>query len=257
MHSEAELREAMRASVNVTPTGIDTEAVMRKARARRVPKRIAFSSLSVLAVAGVVTLGVTSMPALLPGQSGASDSAVMATAPESAQYAGAGGSESELSRAEKAQPNLCGMPTVRAESHPAGLALSASFPASAPADGEEITGVVSLTNSGTARVSGTTAAAPVIIVSRNGITVWRSHGMMVTAVEHLDLGPGESFSYDARFTPVECGPRDEIEGQFRDDLPPLASGTYQVSAQLAFIPDDAEAGEDLVVGSPVTVIELR
>lgn len=255
MRTESELREALRSQA-APGAGIDTQEVLRQARARRAPKRLAVSAVSALAVVGVLALGVTSLPALLPGQSGAADSAMLATAPESAREAAGGASDSSLTDSKLSSASLCGMPLASTAPSSTGLMLAASFPASAPADGAEISGVVTLTNSGTTRVTGTTALAPVILVSRDGITVWHSHGVLASVVEQLDLAPGESFRYEAMFSAQQCEPQDEGDGQWRDDLPPLEPGEYQVSAQLTFVSANADAGESSVVASPPVVIEL-
>lgn len=247
----------MRLSANATTAGIDAEVVLRKARARRVPKQLAVSSLSVLAVAGVFVLGITALPTLLHGQGGASDAGMMATAPEYPQDGAVGGAESKLIKGNETNSNLCGMPTTTAAPNAAGLTLSLSFPDSSPAAGEEIAGTVALINSGTTRVSGTTAISPTIIVSRDGITVWHSHGAMITEVAEVSLDPGESYFYDAYFTPVECEPEDEADGQFRDNLPLLAAGTYELSAKLTFVSNVGTAGESILVGSQAAPIELR
>lgn len=257
MSSESELRARLRSSANITTTGIDTDAVLRKVRTRRVPKQLAFSSLSVLAVVGVAAFGITTLPSLLPGENAASDTAMMATAPESAQGDAPGESQAKFFDARLASVNFCGMPTIMAGPDPSGLTLAVNFPDSPPAGGAEVVGTVSLTNSGTVPVSGTTAPSPTITVSRDGTTVWHSHGEMATVAMHVSLDPGQSYFYDTYFTPVECGPEDEVEGQFRDTLPPLVAGAYAVSAELLFVPDDADAGESILVGGPPKGIVLR
>lgn len=257
--SDSELREAMRSSGSIPTKGIDVDAVVRRSRARRVPKQIAFSSLSVLALVGVTTLAVSVLPSLQPGTEGASSSFVMTKAPESAQDSGAGDSSSSAKSTEPGQltQNLCGTPTSSTAPNSAGLTLSVSFPDSAAAGGERIGGTVTLTNTGTSPVSGTTAIGPTVFVSHDGITVWHSHGTMISAVVEVSLSPGQSYSYDAFFTPVRCGAEDEIDGMFRDNLPAVTAGTYEVSAEILFVPSDTTAGGSIAVGGPATTIELR
>lgn len=262
MPSESELRDAIRSSADITTTGIDTDAVLRKVRARRVPKQLAFSSLSVLAVVGVAAIGITTIPSLLPGQNAGSDTAMMATAPESAQGDAAGDSQATFSDPHAASSNTCGMPTIYSGPDSSGLVLVVNFPDSPPADEAladegEVRGTVSLTNSGSVPVSGTTALSPTITVSHDGITVWHSHGAIASVAVQVMLDPGQSYSYDAYFAPVKCGPEDEVDGQFRDSLPPLTAGVYEISAELLFVPDDAGAGESILVGGPPQDIMLR
>ena len=239
MPSESELREAIRSSANITTTGIDSDAVVRRARARRVPKQLAFSSLSVLAIAGIATLGITTLPSLQPGPDVASESGVMAMVPETSEDAAASGSGAKQSAALQLSSNLCGMPTMSAEPNSADLTLSTNFPELAPADGRSVIGTVVLTNSGTLRVRGSTALQPVVSVARNGITVWHSNSLLNSQAVLIDLDPGQSFSYDAQFTAVECESEDDEGEQFRDNLAPLTPGVYQISAELHFIPDAA------------------
>lgn len=270
MTSESELRDAMRSSADTPTTRIDTEAVLRRVRARRIPKQIAFSSLSVLAIAGVATLGIVTLPSLQPGQNGASTAEMTASAPQSTQGDSSGGSQ-KLFNARLTDGNLCGMPTQRPERNgestngatpqsatpqSAGLTLSVSFPTSAPDLGNDVKGRVTLTNSGTTRVSGMTGSVPAITVSRNGITVWHTNGPSITQVTPIALDPGQSHTFEAAFTPVECGAPDELD-QFRQNLPPLTHGIYEVSAQLLFISDSDVPGESVLVTGPPRTIELR
>lgn len=265
MSSESELRDAMRSSADIPTTGIDTESVLRRVRARRISKKFAVSSMSVLAIAGVATLGVATLPSLQTGHGGASTAQMMASAPESSQGDANGGSQ-KLFNARLNDGNLCGMPTQRPERNSAskngstpestGLTLSVSFPTSAPARGNDVRGTVTLTNSGTTHVSGTTGSIPVITVSRDGVTVWHTNGPSITQVTPIELDPGQSHSYEAVFTPIECGPQDEPD-QFRENLPPLANGIYEVSAQLLFISNSDVPGGSVLVSGPPTSIGLR
>ncbi len=257
MSSESELREAMRSSASNLPTSLDADAVVRRARARRVPKLVALTSLSVLAIAGIATLGVTVLPALQPGLGGASSSSVMATAPESLQDGGADNSASKSFDAHQITQNLCGSPTGNTPPNSAGLTLSVNFPSSSAVDGQNIAGTVSLTNTGTSSVSGSTTIAPTVFLSSDGITVWHSNGAMIAMAVDVDLKPGQSFTYDAYFTPVECGPEDDANGLFSDNLPALTAGQYSISAELVFVPRDAEYGQNILVGGPAQTIELR
>lgn len=257
MPSESELREAMRSSAGSPATGIDTDAVVRRARARRVPKQIAFSSLSVLAIAGIATLGISMLPSLHPGQGGDSSSSIAANAPESSQEAGADDSALKSFGANDLTQNLCGSPTATTAPSSAGLTLEVNFPDTSVANGQDVTGTVTLTNTGASSVHGTTVVSPSIVVSRDGITVWHSNGAMIAMAVDVDLEPGKSFTYDAHFTPVECGPEDDADGVFRDNLPALPAGHYVVSAEIVFVPRDANVGHNILVGGPAQIIELR
>ncbi|MEO7349371.1 MAG: hypothetical protein ABIW32_05895 [Terrimesophilobacter sp.] len=238
---------------------IDPEAIVRKARARRVPKQIAFSSVSVLAVVGVATLGITILPALQAGHDGASSSSVMATAPESSQDSGGSARDTAAKSfdARLLAVSVCGAPAFTAEPNSLGLTISVSFSDSAPTNGQEVGGTVTLTNTGPSRVSGMTAVAPTVVLSRDGMTVWHTDRAALPALKAVDLEPGQSSVFDASFNPVECAPEDDASGHFRDNLPPLSAGSYEVSAELTFVPDVSESGESFLITAPGRTIVLR
>lgn len=256
MSSESDLRKAFRESANAHATGIDTDAVVRRARARRAPKQFALVSVSALAVAGVVALGVATLPSLSLGESGASDSGVMTALQEPPNNDAAGGAAEKFSDSRVGASHLCGFPTSVTGPNPAGLNLSVEFPESAAADSRSVSGSVVLTNSGTTAVSGTTALEPIVTVSRGGITVWHSNPIATTQDVVLDLDPGQSYAFDARFTPVECKQGDDAGEQFPDSLGPLSPGEYELSAEIVFSPTDAESGEGILVGGVAEPISI-
>lgn len=257
MATESELREAIAASANTATTGIDAAAVVRRARARRRPRQVAFSSLSVLAAAGVVVLGVTTLPSMLPSQNGAADSSVMSTAPESMLGEAGGDTETQHFGARELTPRLCGAPTAPTGPNPAGLMLSVDFPDSSPTGAHTVAGTVSVTNTGASRVSGTTVLQPAIAVSRDGMTVWHSDGVPASGSARIDLDPGESHPYDASFTAVTCTPHEGTGERSPSNRAPLMAGPYEVRAEIVFVPDGARPGENILVGGPPGSIELR
>lgn len=257
MHSESDLRDVFHSTASAAASGIDTADVVRKARARRVPKQLAFSAVSVLAIAGFATLGIVTLPSLQPGPDVASESGVMATVPEMSSSDSASESGSKMFGTRQSSTHRCGEPTEKVEPNSVGLVLSLEFPQVAPANGQPVTGTVVLTNAGTLRVRGTTAIQPIVAMSYDGITVWHSNSALDSRGVLVDLDPGQSFAYNAEFVPVKCGPEDDAAEQFRDNLPPLNPGLYQISAELDFIPDAAVAGEGIRVGGVAESIELR
>jgi hypothetical protein len=88
-----------------------------------------------------------------------------------------------------------------------------------------------------------TAAAPAITVSQEGITLWHSNGAMVMSLVIVDLAPGESLEYAASFTPVLCGVEDDMAEVFRNDLPALDPGEYELSAAIDFVLDETLAAD--------------
>lgn len=258
MATESELRDELHASSGAPKRGIDTATVLTGARARRTPKLVAFSSLAVLAIAGITTFGITSLPGLLPMQSGAVNSA--AEPPNSESGAGAvkgedagggAGSDNGLEMLSR-----CAQPVNTRAPGASGLSLTVDFPHTAPADGEPIEGTVHLTNNGSTHLRGTTASVPFMTLSRDGIVSWHSNGAMDSRAILVDLAPGASLDYTATVLPVRCTPADETGERFRDGLPPLGPGTVALSAAIEFQPDAPGSGSTLII-SPLVPAELR
>ena len=89
--------------------------------------------------------------------------------------------------------------------------------------------------------------------------LWHSNGAMIAMATLVDLAPGASLTYPASFAPVTCSTEDDSAGSFRDDLPHLAAGDYQVSAALDLSrqgTDGSFLSTDLVTG-PTSPVILR
>ena len=74
----------------------------------------------------------------------------------------------------------------------------------------------------------------------------------------VDLGPGEVLEYNAAFTPVRCGVEDDMAESFRDNLPPLTAGTYDVAAAIDIMleaPVNGSSEFDLITG-PLESVSL-
>ena len=236
------------------PSTLDAEDIIRGARHRRLPKLIGFGSVATLAVVGISVVGFNVIQ--LP------QSAIMSASDSS------GGAESnsmpqaptfgyDLLRAPADKVNLCGGLLAEVTPSETGLVLTTNFPASAPADGQPLTGTVTLTNTGSERVTGTTAASPAVTLSKDGLTLWHSNGPMIALAVLVDLEPGESMDYPASLTPVECGAEDKLADGFRDNLPALPVGDYQVSAVIDLVPDPIGSGESQRVAGPLQTVSLR
>jgi hypothetical protein len=135
----------------------------------------------------------------------------------------------------------------------AGLELTAFFDDAYRSD-DSITGTVTLTNTTTARVTGTTGATPIVTLSRNGRVLWHTNGAMITMAAEVDLAPGASMTYPASFSPVECAPQDEADNAFRENLPRVPVGRYDVSAAIDLTRDD---GTSVLITGPLTRIRIR
>lgn len=258
MPTEAELREQFHGDDH--PGGeIDLDAVLRRSRARRRPRLIAIAAVSMLAVVGIVvpvTIGVaagrTSTSVLSAGSaasSGSDHSAAGDKAPESA----AGGGTS-IDRAPADKVNLC--TGTLAEVSPAqnGLLLTVQ-PVDAAAASRDIPVSVTLTNTGTQHLLGSTLASPAITFSRDGIVLWHSNGPVPMIALSVDLAPGASLTYSATFQPQICAVVDDEGPGFRDGLPPAGPGSYRLSAAIDFTPSDGSA--TVLVTGPTATATLR
>lgn len=233
MPTEDELREMLRSSE--APHSLDASTIIAKSRARRLPRQLAAGAVGVLAVAGI---GVLAVPAMIqpPPSATMSDQALIAEG-------GASDSEvSELKRVPAELLNPCGAPVAEIGPSSTSLELTVEFPASVPVGTASVDGIVRMTNTSDARVTGTTAAVPALTVAEAGVTVWHSTGPMILSLVVVDLGPGESLEYPASIELVRCGPEDEGPDGFRPDLPALEAGAFEISAAIDLAPDEPSPG---------------
>lgn len=232
MSTDDELRSLLRAAAAAaSPRSIDTDRVIRRSRRRHVGRQAATGGVTALAVVGLTVAGVTGVRGLLPHPANLS-SASDAAAPES--------EGSAITRAPAEKINLCGGTLAEARPAESGLVLSMAFPPSASTGGR-VSGQVTMTNTGPTRVTGTTAATPAITLSQDGLVLWHSNGPMIAMVAMVDLEPGASMTYPASFIPVRCSSEDETAPSFREGLPAVPAGDYQISAAIDFVPEDGSA----------------
>jgi hypothetical protein len=246
--TESDLRDLLRGPEPEGSTTIDLDSVLRRTRARRRPRVVAASTLGAFALAGVLTPVVLfSLPSAQPSTLiSAEDADGSPVAPES-------GDTAFTALPAAATLNACAAPVADIPSG-GGLVLEIA-PLSAGAGEERIPVAVTLRNDGTDRVVGVTGNAPVVTLAGEGIVLWHSHRASDLVGVTVDLDPGESMSYSAEFDAVTCGPQDDADG-FREDLPPVAPGSYALTAALDFYPDDGTGAAVLVTGPPAAV-ELR
>ncbi|MCY7411723.1 MAG: hypothetical protein LH471_01580 [Salinibacterium sp.] len=248
MPTESELRELL--SHSELRNTIDADAIIKRSRARRLPRQLAVGAIGSLAILGITVVGVQTLR--LPDQSATTatrQESPMAT-PEDAL---AGDS---IERAPAERLNLCEGTLAEVAPSRFGLQLDVEFPASAPAGAEAITGVVRLTNTSSERVTGSTGAAPAVTVSQNGIVLWHSNGPTILSIVIVDLAPGESLEYRASIVPVRCAVNDDLTESFPPNLPALDRGGYELSAAIDFSPAVAD-GSDLGDGSADLVTGAR
>lgn len=226
---------------------IDVQSIVRRSRAKRLPKMLGAASIGALAIGGMVVGGLQ----LNSGVSPASDAAgSTAEGPALELDAGASTLDSdEIKRAPAEKINLCTGTVAEPVQSMSGLMLSVSF-ADAAVGASTVDGTVTMTNAGTETVAGYTAATPAITLSQNGVVIWHSNGPMIEIAREVALAPGESLEYAASFTPVVCGIDDDRAESFRANLPAAPAGEYQLSAAIDLM---GEFDADLVTGPAQTV----
>jgi hypothetical protein len=232
---------------------IDTAAVIRRSKRRRLPAQVGVVGVFALAIGG---LGVAGLQGLGPQQpvsvsagSAASGSPDTERAPVPDDSVMGASEGTGLKRAPADRINLCGGALADVAPSPSGLTLTVDFP-DAAAGTPSVSGRVTLTNTGSRQVTGYTSATPAVTLSQGGIVLWHSNGPTIMMVRDVDLAPGESIVFDASFVPVVCSVDDDTAEAFRTDLPAAAPGEYQVSAAA-----DVTVGDtlELVTGPPQTL----
>lgn len=241
-------------------TQIDLAAVTRRSARRHHGQQIAVGSLSTLAVVGIGAAGITGIRGISTASTSSAGSSSQSDSSTSEQgYAAPAQPPTAGKRASAERINRCGAPLAQVAPDASGLVFSVDFPATASATTESITGQVTMTNTGTERLTGSTAASPAITLSQDGTVLWHSNGPTVMMVTMIDLAPGASTTYAASFTPVRCTEEDEQAESFRADLPSVGPGRYGVSAAIDFSRTDAAGtfvSTDLITG-PVAPITLQ
>jgi len=245
MPTEAELRAWLHEGDLGSPAReADAGSVIRRSRRRRLPRQLAAGGTLTLAIAGIGVAGFTGLRGVPMGAS--VNDASTESAPEAfdGQDADNPAGGDAIQAVPASQLNTCGDSIADLDSNTV-LVLETRFTPSVPADGQSVDGTVTLTNTGTERITGTTAATPAITLSQDGEVLWHSNGPMIMMVVEVDLAPGESLEYPASFTAVRCAAEDELSESFRDDLPALVAGRYELSAAIDFL----DAG-----GSPLPTV---
>ena len=255
MPTEADLRDAFRERAETPPRGIDVDEVIRRSRRRRRPMLIAVGGTVTLALAGigVLAIGGLGQPPWGGGSASTSSTAEDAAGDPAGESGSAGGSAESpaIGSAPAARLNLCGGAVAEVAPSPTGLVLTPTFPATAPATGSSVSGVVTLENTGTEQMTGASARSAEITLSRAGIVVWHSGGSGFAIAARVDLAPGESMTYTATFVPALCTAADDSGGAPPTDLPPLPAGEYEVRAAIDVALDSSASGSSLVTGPAV------
>lgn len=258
MSTESDLKKLF-GEAGPTLGHVDLTRVLRRSSRRRVAHQVVVGSATTLAVAGIGVAGFTGIRGLVPSTT--AGSASTANAPETkgdSSSLGNSATDGGMKRAPAEKINLCGGTLADIAPNAAGLVLTTSFE-TAHASADRISGTVTLTNSGPDHITGTSAATPAITLSKDGLVLWHSNGPTIAMAALVDLAPGASMTYQASFAPVTCAIEDDEADSFRDTLPHVAAGQYQVSAALDLSRQNADGSflsNDLVTG-PTSAVTLR
>jgi hypothetical protein len=250
MSNEPNLHSLFRDALPPNQLPIDVANVIRRSRARRLPRQIGAGGIFTLAIGAVGFGGIQGILGL-QGSTASSDSAGGPAANPLVEGPGTPGSVSGggIRPAPAERINLCGEALTAVAPSESGLVLTTSFP-DAAVGSSSVEGTVTMSNSGVNTLTGYTASAPAVTLSQNGVVLWHSNGPAIMLAREVTLAPGESIAYTASFTPVVCSVEDDEGESFRENLPPAPAGQYQVSAAIDF---NADGRADLVTGPPSTV----
>lgn len=245
MPTETELREALQGEPD-EPAALDTARIIRRARARRLPKQLAIGiggGLAAVALVVPVVLGAGSLG--LIGSGSAADQGA-------ADHPVAEG-EVALEPSPAEALNRCGAAASVLAGDAAGLVLSVEAE-DAAAGADRIRATLTLTNAGDAPATGVVNGSPVMTLAADGVVVGHGAPGAVDGGREIALDPGESVSFSVVFAPVPCAAADADE-QLRTDPPPLAPGAYTLSAAIGFSRGDGS--DPRLVTGPASPVTLR
>jgi len=250
MATDPNIRDLFRADSVPPGRAIDTGAVIRRSKRRRLPAQVGVGGVFTLAIGGIGLVGVQSLAPALDSSSRSAESA--ADSGDSGAGLLAPAQNESIKRAPADRINLCGGTLAEVAPSATGLVLTPGFPAEVPAASStaSVEGTVTLTNTGSESVTGYSSATPAITLSQNGVVLWHSNGPTIQMVNDVVLAPGESVQYPASFTPVVCTVDDDLAESFPADLPAAPAGEYQLSAAADVVVDGTA---ELVTGPQQTV----
>ena len=258
MPTESDVK-SMFAGSAPTLAPIDLQRVLRRSSRRRIGHQVAIGGATTLAVAGLGVASFSGIRGFAPSTASVDGALSIDPVPTDGGIpvpsAEGPAPDGGLHYAPATKLNLCGGTLAEVAPSSSGLVVSATFD---PADASAalITGTVSLTNSGSAPISASSGVSPVITLSKDGRVLWHSNGPMIAMARSITLAPGESTSYEASFAPVTCEVADDEAASFRENLPHVAPGVYQVSAALEVLrtgDNTAQLPPDLVTGESSSV----
>jgi hypothetical protein len=265
MADESELRSMLqREAAGAATPELDTSRLVRRSRARRLPRQVAAGGALTLAVLGLGVGTASGIRMLNPPASmssaggseatdeGASTLSEEEAQPESGAESGgdAAGGGIELAPAYKI--NACGgMLSVPPEDGLTGVSIDVTFPEAADVS-DTVRGSVEITNDTGEPLRGAMSEMAATTLSQDDVVLW--HTPRVDRTLRVDLDPGESTTLSASFEPLVCAVEDDSREDFPPDLPPVEPGQYEVSVAFDI---ELEDGFVLQVVSGTEPIVLR
>jgi hypothetical protein len=196
---------------------LDADAVIRASRGRRLRRFIALGTASLLVVAGAIGGASLVLPNLSPSTTSAASSgsnhpgALPATGATIHTVGPRLGGVCEAISPIPGDKVLCGCGTATLPPITNDIAAQLSFPAER--EGHSSDGVVTLTNTGQAAISGT-ASTPVPFIVDRGLIV-SPIGNNDSAAHAVSLAPGASESIAVAFPGVDCAAGNAPTGEYR------------------------------------------
>lgn len=208
MPTDAELRTLFRESP-APDSRIDTSAVIRRSRRRRLPQQLGVGSVLTLAVAGIGFASFTGLQGVTPSMTAADAPAGVA---ESDTFSGT---------------DMTSRSTCAADTAADGVAIEnvevvVDVPSSARV-GETVHGTLTLTNTGTQPVDGTVVSTAVSLTGGREEISQRDDS---SAGTNVSLPPGGTTSIDFAFNTGGC----DVAGEA--DRAPLDPGSYDLVPSL-------------------------
>jgi hypothetical protein len=237
---------------------LDTAAIARGARRRRLPAQLGVGAAAVALVAGFGGVAIAGMPGIVGSDSsliasdrGGEDTSGGEVEPLASPHAGEelGEGHSDGDGETVWDVLRCGEP-LPPVGHSGDDRLSLEL---TPLDGNEVidgelTVTGTLTNVSSERLELLTATHLVVGLARDGVVIWSTVGMDAAALIPT-LDPGESLDYTGSLELVDCGGTDE-EASIRGGSPLAGPGAYEVVAALDVRQAD---GGDPLTGSVVVI----
>ena len=266
MADESELRSMLqREAAGAGTPDLDTGGLVRRTKARRLPRQLAAGGALTLAVLGLgvgTSSGIRLLnpPAEMSSAGGGAEApdeeagtmSEEEPVPESAGESGGDAAGGGIQLAPAYKINACGgMLGTVAEDGLTGVSVAVEFPDEA-ATGDTVRGTVEITNDTGEPLRGVMSDVAATTLSQDGLVLWHTPRMERTLP--VDLDPGESTTLQASFEPRVCEAEDDGREDFRPGLPAVDPGQYEVSVAFDI---ERQDGFVLQVVSDTEPITLR